>query len=136
MCARGCENRGEECGENGEVGGEGGKARECVAWRLRGAGEEFGGKSAEFAPGGGCGSDEPAVFREAGAAGAGEWGSGRGLRDSAGGADEEGEGDAEEGEGASCDAAEEVQRVGEESGVMCLLEKLSVAGRVSNIGKG
>lgn len=48
------------------------------------------------------------------------------MRDSAGGADEEGEGDAEEGEGASCDAAEEVQRVGEESGVMCLLEELSV----------
>ena len=52
------------------------------------------------------------------------------MRDSAGGADEEGEGDAEEGEGASCDAAEEVQGVGEESGVMCLLEELSVAGRV------
>lgn len=48
------------------------------------------------------------------------------MRDSAGGADEEGEGDAEEGEGASCDAAEEVQRVGEESGVVCLLEELSV----------
>ena len=56
------------------------------------------------------------------------------MRDSAGGADEEGEGDAEEGEGASCDAAEEVQRVGEESGVMCLLEELSVVGRVSNNG--
>lgn len=56
------------------------------------------------------------------------------MRDSAGGADEEGEGDAEEGEGASCDAAEEVQGVGEESGVMCLLEKLSVAGRVGICG--
>lgn len=74
------------------------------------------------------------MFREAGAAGAGEWASERGLRDSAGRADEEGEGDAEEGEGASCDAAEEVQRVGEESGVMCLLEELSVVGRVSNNG--
>ena len=40
--------------------------------------------------------------------------------DSVGREDEAGEGDAEAGEGASCGAAEEVQRVGEESGVMCL----------------
>lgn len=60
------------------------------------------------------------MFREDGEAGEREWVRGRVVMDSVGREDEAGEGDAEAGEGASCGAAEEVQRVGEESGVMCL----------------